>query len=448
MAEGQRQPTLPAYRAEITADIDSCVSQMACQPILFVGSGLSKRYFSGPSWDELLTHLSKECPIIDKDYAYYKQTLKSQLLVGEEFAKLYQQWAWAKGKNQFPADMFSDAVPVQAYIKFMIAEYLTSITPADLSAVGGDGIAAEIAALQGIRPHAIITTNYDRFLELAFPEYQPVIGQSIIREAPVLFGEIFKIHGCVSDYNSLVFTQQDYDEFIKKKKYLSAKLLTFFSEHPLLFVGYSASDPNIRAILSDIDEVIGPSGTLIPNIYILEWRRDGAAEYRPAREKLIAVEDARSVRVKAIESDDFEWVFSAFGSNQPLNAVSPKILRALLHRSYDLVRHDIPRRTVQADFEMLERAVKTGPEFAKLFGITTISGPSSHSADYPYTLTDVAVKLSGEDAYWYQAQIYLDKSNERRALTSRGATTSTIARRKWAGARIPSRINTQTTSST
>jgi hypothetical protein len=107
---------------------------------------------------------------------------------------------------------------------------------------------------------------------------------------------------------------------------------------------------------------------------------------------------------------------SAFGSNQPLNAVSPKILRALLHRSYDLVRHDIPRRTVQADFEMLERAVKTGPEFAKLFGITTISGPSSHAADYPYTLSEVAAKLRGEDAYWYQAQVYLDRIKREKGI--------------------------------
>jgi hypothetical protein len=419
MPDAETGTTLAAYRAEITADIESCVSQMGCQPILFIGSGLSKRYFAGPSWDELLTHLAKECPLIDKDYAYYKQTLKTQLAVGEEFAKLYQQWAWANGKNQFPADMFNDAVPVQAYIKFIIAEYLTSMTPADLSAVGRDGIAAEIVALQGIRPHAIITTNYDRFLELAFPEYQPIIGQSIIRESPVLFGEIFKIHGCVSDYNSLVFTRQDYDEFIKKKKYLSAKLLTFFSEHPLLFVGYSATDPNIRAILSDIDEAIprpGPSGTLIPNIYILEWHKDAPLGYRPAREKLIAVEDARSVRVKAIESDDFGWVFSAFGSNQPLNAVSPKILRALLHRSYDLVRHDIPRRTVQADFEMLERAVKTGPEFAKLFGITTISGPSSHSADYPYTLSEAAEKLARKGAYWNKAQVFIDRIKREKGI--------------------------------
>jgi hypothetical protein len=317
----------PAYRAEITADIESVVSQMACQPILFIGSGLSKRYFAGPSWDELLAALAKECPLIDKEYAYYKQTLKTQLAVGEEFAKIYQQWAWDKGKNQFPGDMFSDAVPVQAYIKFIIAQEITKITPTGLAAIKDKNMAAEIAALQGIMPHAVITTNYDRFLELVFHDYQPVIGQSIILDAPVLFGEIFKIHGCVSDSNSLVFTQQDYDEFMRKKKYLSEKLLTYFSEHPLLFIGYSASDPNIRAILSDIDEAIprpGPSGTLIPNVYILEWRKDVPPDYRPAREKLIAVEDGRSVRVKAIESDDFKWVLSAFGSKKPLNAVSPK----------------------------------------------------------------------------------------------------------------------------
>jgi hypothetical protein len=408
-----------AYRAEITADIESVVSKMGCQPILFIGSGLSKRYFSGPSWDELLAALAKECPLIDKDYAYYKQTLKTQLAVGEEFAKIYQQWAWDKGKNHFPAELFSDAVPVQAYIKYSIAQHLTKITPAELAAIKDKDLVAEIAALQGIMPHAVITTNYDSFLELVFHDYQPVIGQSIIRDAPVLFGEIFKIHGCVSDSSSLVFTQQDYDEFMKKKKYLSAKLLTYFSEHPLLFIGYSASDPNIRAILSDIDEAIprpGPSGTLIPNVYILEWRKDSPSEYRPAREKLIAVEEGRSIRIKAIESNDFKWVFSAFGSNRPLNAVSPKILRALLHRSYDLVRHDIPRKTVQADFDMLERAVRTGPEFAKLFGITTVNGSSANAMSHPYILTEVAVKVWGEGTYWFQAQVYLDRIKKEKGV--------------------------------
>ena len=87
-------------------------------------------------------------------------------------------------------------------------------------------------------------------------------------------------------------------------------------------------------------------GAVIPNIYILEWRKDMPPDYVPAREKLVAIQEGRSVRIKAIETDEFAWVFSAFGTNQPLNAVSPKVLRSLLHRSYDLVRHDIPRKTL------------------------------------------------------------------------------------------------------
>ncbi len=45
---------------------------------------------------------------------------------------------------------------------------------------------------------------------------------------------------------SLVLTQGDYEAFETDKKYLSAKLLTYFAEHPLLFIGYGANDPNIR----------------------------------------------------------------------------------------------------------------------------------------------------------------------------------------------------------
>jgi hypothetical protein len=58
---------------------------------------------------------------------------------------------------------------------------------------------------------------------------------------------------------------------------------------------------------------------------------------------------------------------------------------------------------------MLERAVKTGPEFAKLFGITTVSSPSANAANYPYTLSELSEKATGEkDAYWFKAQVYID----------------------------------------
>ena len=249
--------------------------------------------------------------------------------------------------------------------------------------------------LQEIRPHAIITTNYDRFLEMLFPDYEPIVGQRIITTSFVSVGEILKIHGCVSDPASLVFTKTDYDEFIKKKKYLSAKLLTYFSEHPLLFVGYGAGDPNIRTILSDIDEALPVAGGVIPNVYILEWQKDISKDVLPAKEKLIEIEAARSVRLKAVESDQFEWVFRAFGSLKALQGVSAKVLRALLARSHELVRCDIPKKTQEVDYQTLERAVDNADSFAKLLGITTISDPSVISAQYPYTLTDLGIKLGG-----------------------------------------------------
>jgi hypothetical protein len=162
--------------------------------------------------------LAQQCPLIDKDYAYYKQSMSSPLSIGEEFARLYQEWAWSTGRKHFPADMFTDSVPAQAYIKFKIAEHLRSITPkADSALVSEPELAQELVALRNIKPHAIITTNYDQFLETIFPDYHPIVGQQIIRGAAVSVGEIFKIHGCVSDPNSLVLTQSVYDGFTKKK---------------------------------------------------------------------------------------------------------------------------------------------------------------------------------------------------------------------------------------
>ena len=146
------------------------------------------------------------------------------------------------------------------------------------------------------------------------------------------------------------------------------------------------------------------------NIYILDWRPDMSPSYVPAREKIIPVEQDRTIRIKAIESAEFDWVFRAFTSTQPLNAISPKLLRAIASRSYEVVRNDIPRKTLQVDFSFLEGAVQSDASFAKLFGLTTVNENASSNATHPYTLTDVAVRLLGkEDAKWHTAAPYVDR---------------------------------------
>lgn len=46
-----------------------------------------------------------------------------------------------------------------------------------------------------------------------------------------------KIHGSSHEVESIVITNEDYVDFYKRKKYISAKLLTYFAEHPLFSLG-------------------------------------------------------------------------------------------------------------------------------------------------------------------------------------------------------------------
>lgn len=402
------------YQNEIVDDVRSTIEALGCQPILFVGSGLSRRYFNAPNWDELLENLASQCPSIDKGLGFYKQSLSSAPDIGEKFSSLYQEWAWSGGKNNFPAEMFKSDVPAQAYIKYEIARQIREITPSNISELKSLGNVEEIESLQAIKPHAVITTNYDQMLELVFPDLAPVVGQNILQGVNFSIGELFKIHGTVDDYSSLVFTRSDYDHFLSKKKYLSAKLLTFFSEHPLLFIGYSASDPNIQSILSDIDEALPAKGGVIPNVYILEYNSGLTVDSNPPRERIIQTGENRSVRVKLIEASDFGWVFDAFAANPALNDVNPKVLRALIARSYNLVRHDIPRMTVDANFQMLSGAVESDESFAKLFGLADISSFSALAASHPYALTEVGKALGGKG--WHLADKLLKKVKQDKGI--------------------------------
>lgn len=66
--------------------------------------------------------------------------------------------------------------------------------------------------------------------------------------------EIYKIHGSCDNPASVIITQNDYSEFKHKLTYISAKMLTIFVEHPVIFLGYGIGDLNIREILKGIAE--------------------------------------------------------------------------------------------------------------------------------------------------------------------------------------------------
>lgn len=383
------------YVRDVREDVQACVNRMGCQPILFVGSGLSRRYFEGPNWKELLTRMVNQCPACRKSYEYYAQSVDGKFeRIGTKLAAHYKTWAWGAGRAQFPDSLFSETSSSEIYLKHAVCRHLLDITPSDLSPITDTTKQDELDKLRAIKPHAVITTNYDQFLERVFPDYHPIVGNDIYYNDFRAVGEILKIHGCVSKPDGLVLTHQDYEEFISKKKYLSAKLLTYFAEHPLLIIGYSVTDRNIKAILSDIDELLSPKGELVQNIYVYDYSENVRSASSHPKERLISLEDRRSIRVKCIASDSVDWVFESFAATSAIPRVSPKVLRALMSRIYDLVRHDSPRTVLNIDYDTLNRVANSDSEFAKLLGISTTTSGSSLNVDHRYITCQLAEHLN------------------------------------------------------
>lgn len=400
------------YQLDVTADIEKVLADAECQPILFVGSGFSKRYAGGPNWEELLATLAEQCPLIDKDFAYYKQAYNGDLKrIGSIFTDAYREWAWGKGKSKFPSEYFIASAPADIFIKHSIAVMLENLGPNAGDSHGDAKLVSEIEALKNISAHAIITTNYDQVIEPLFPDYDVIVGQQIMRKGYLAIGEIFKIHGCRTSPHSLVFNEADYQRFEEDHKYLSAKLLTYFIEHPLIFIGYRADDPNIKAILYDVHRMVRSATTdLIPNIYILQWDESIAEASYPAREHVISVAPDINIRIKSISAASFDWVFQAFGQAGDLEKINTKLLRALMARSVELIRSDIPKKNIEINFEQLEHAVESGEGFAKLFGVTSLADPSKVNLDYRYAATGVGQKL-GYDT-WHEVRKIINHIKE------------------------------------
>lgn len=389
------------YQKKVKQLISNTLTEMGCQPVIFAGSGISKRYFSAPNWIELLDIACKSNPLIDKDVLYYQQACSSLPEVAEAIMEKYHEWAWSGGRDQFPDEMFQSGVTRDRYLKYYLSKYIEKTQPETYDdLVGGENI-KELTAFRNIRPNTLITTNYDQMLEVIFPDYTPIVGQTIIKTPSAMIGEVFKIHGCVTSIDEVVLTASDYKDWNNRKKYLSAKLLTYFLEHPVLILGYSAQDENVLSILRDIDEILSSDGEVVQNIYYVIYDPELNEEVSPPTEILLDLGGGSSMRVNAVYTRNYEWVYNAFSASEGLENVNPKILRALMSRTYDLVRHDIPKATIKVDYTTLEQVVKHDGELPKLLGITAVSDPEQFNAAYPYTLTAVGKKLGFSG--WHKA---------------------------------------------
>ncbi|MCU5750343.1 SIR2 family protein, partial [Bacillus cereus] len=374
----------------------NCIKEMQCRPILFVGSGISRRYMGSPSWIGLLEKIIEENPLIDSSLDYYikdtRENGKDNLPgVAEQFVNPYFKYAFQKdviAEEVFPAYVYlrefekdiclkSKAVDIiSSYCKTFETEYDNLTHPA----------LEELQLLSQIDPHAIITTNYDEMLEKIFPNYEVIVGQQIIRRSMYTHvGEILKIHGTTKEANSIVLHQEDYKHFMKKKKYLSAQLLTYFIEHPLVIMGYSVQDENIKDILSDIAEMLDDANHLISNIWLVEWQEHINKEQPMAKEKLIDLGNNRSLRVNVIVVDDYIELYKTLGKSVVVDKVNMKLLRNLSRSVYNIVRS----KTTQLNVNIATLNAFSDEEH--LFNVLSVQdlNPEALTAIYQYRLSDI-----------------------------------------------------------
>lgn len=328
-------------------------------PFLFVGAGLTRRYADLPNWEGLLRHFTQWTP---QPYEYYQGLAASELpriasLIADDF---YDVWwnspEFADSRTAFGASVRNGS----SALKIEVARHVTERLAA--SAVP-DELNDEFALLQKANVDGVITTNYDELLGLIYPDFELFVGQDQLLFSDTQgIAEIYAIHGSATDAESLVLTQDDYDDFHERNAYLAAKLLTIFVEHPVLFLGYSLGDPNITSILKSIVRGLKADniGKLARRLVFVEWDPNAMPTMS---ETVILVEDV-NIPITRVIVPDFTEVFGALAARE--RAMPAKWLRILKEQVYEIVRTNDPKGRLVAYADIDSDSAK---DMSVVFGV-------------------------------------------------------------------------------
>jgi len=314
-------------------------------PVLFVGSGLSRRYAAAENWEGLLRHFAAMTP---RPYDYYRGKANGDLpAVATAIAQPFNDIWWDSAIFEVSRDKYGSVLTSQeSPLKIEVALHLTGLA-SNLPSSGP--LIAELDLLRNAVIDALITTNYDDVLPTLFPDYRPFIGQDgLLFANPQGIGELYQIHGSITAPDSLVLTAADYEKFEARNSYLAAKLMTIFVEHPVIFLGYSLSDRNVHSILRSIAGCLTPDNIdqLRDRLIFVEWA-DGVDPSIGPHTFMI---DDFLLPVVQIKVPDFVAVFTAL--TELRRSFPAKLLRRLKEQVYDLVLTGDPHhRLVVADID-------------------------------------------------------------------------------------------------
>lgn len=304
-------------------------------PYLFVGAGVSRRYVGLGDWKGLLSHFAD---MTGQPFEYYRGAAdddypKAASMIADAF---YDKW-WSDPAFADSVTDWKDSVTARdSPLKYEVAKYTREAM--DAFTIPTD-LQAEFDLLRDAVIDGIITTNYDRLLEDAFPDFRPFVGQDELLFSDTQgIAEIYYIHGSERRPDSLVLTAEDYEDYNARNAYLAAKLATIFVEHPVVFLGYSLGDPNIQALLESLIAGLRPENVskLQDRLIFVEWNPAEAADIATTVMNVSGV----SLPIIRATVPDFIEVFTALGARD--RAMPARILRVLKEQVFELVKSNDP----------------------------------------------------------------------------------------------------------
>lgn len=235
-------------------------------PIIFIGSGISKRYLKNfPTWTALLQEYWEEIGKKDNIYQFMRKLEQTQELKDADNDKkefLINVKTAEHIKEEYD-DLFYDGTISLQGLTHETA-YRNGISPFNYSIAQRfsnyeikEEMLDEIEEYKKFLSKAkvIVTTNYDTLTEdlLESIGQKPTIyiGQKGFFDETYNWSELFKIHGDVNDPNSIIITEEDYQQYDQNSILISAKILSNLIHSPIIFLGYSLTDRNVQKLLSD-----------------------------------------------------------------------------------------------------------------------------------------------------------------------------------------------------
>jgi len=331
-------------------------------PLLFVGSGLSIRYLGLENWEGLLRKFSQISA--DREFAYemYVQQAKSfeckegllpkvaELIENDFNMRWFKDDLYKESRANSGEELRRSVSP----FKIEIARYLR-----ERSQIHNPKYAAEIQLFKQLEMRSIggvLTTNYDSFIEDVFTNYTKYVGQEELLFSTLHgISEIYKIHGCCSNPESIVINEADYVSFAENNPYLAAKILTIFLEHPIVFIGYSINDKNIENILKSIVKCLSIEhlDRIKERLIFVERAKNGETEEISIYSK--SFEGGKSIDMTRVRLKNYEPLYQALLENKA--KYNAPMLRRLKQDIYELVLTNKPTsriRTVNLEDEKLE----------------------------------------------------------------------------------------------